>query len=86
MTLCVQHVLIGYILITTSNCDVTIHSTLPSICYASSTTSCSGNLVCSTTGTSPVEWLYPNFTVITTRDEAARVYGNYFSPVHHFCS
>lgn len=55
---------------------MTINSELPSVCYASSTTSCSGSLVC--TGKGVVEWLDPNSTVITTTDSTARVYGNYF--------
>ena len=66
---------LGCSVITSSNCDVVIHSELPSICYASSTTSCSGNLSCSTDYL--FEWLYPNFTVITTTDETARVYGKH---------
>ena len=70
-----SNVLIGSIFITSSNCKVTIKSELPSICYASSMTSCSGNVNCSANGA--IQWLYPNSTVITTTDEAAKVYGNY---------
>ena len=70
-----SNVLIGTIFVTSSNGDVIIDSELPSICYASSTTSCSGNVYCSANGL--VQWLYPNSTVITTTDETATVYSNY---------